>query len=251
VKIVCLALLVLLLIAVGCGGSKPEPEVDPTVGAGKETETEEEDIWFPEPQPYTMTVGDLLAVKFFYYPQYNVNVTVRPDGFITVPVVGDIRADGVRPADLAEAIRASYTDVLTEPEVSVIVTESANQRYFIFGEVNGPGAYLLGGRMTLLDAIAQAGGVKTSGRTDNIILMRKTETGEYVARRIDIDAKVRTGDTQLTYLVATDVIYVPMSAISKLNVFVDQFFNRLSPAWRFYILARETVNPQGGTIIGR
>ena len=102
-----------------------------------------------------------------------------------------------------------------------------------------------------VDAIAQAGGIKVSGRKDNIILMRKTDDGNYAAKRIDLDAKVRIGDSEMTYLVATDVIYVPMSAIAKLDTFVDQFFNRLSPAWRFYILARETVSPQGGTIIGR
>jgi protein involved in polysaccharide export with SLBB domain len=190
-------------------------------------------------------------IKFFYYPEYNVNGVVRPDGIMTIPLVGDFNAKGLTPAQVSDSIRIRYAEVLAEPEVSVIITEAASQNYFIFGEVGHPGAYVLSGKMTLLDAIAQAGGVKVSGRKDNIILMRKTDDGHYVAKRIDMDEKVRTGDTEMTYIMATDVIFIPMTAIAKLDTFVDQFFNKLSPAWHFYILAREAVNPQGGYVIGR
>jgi polysaccharide export outer membrane protein len=258
VKIAHLALLIPALLMLGCGGSKPEPEVDPTAefteestDAGESTPAAEADIWLPDPQPYEMAAGDRFTVRFFYYPEYNMSGIVRPDGFMTIPLVGDIKADGLTPVQVSDSIKTRYASVLAEPEVSVIITESASQRFFIFGEVSLPGAYMLGGKMTLIDAIAQAGGIKVSGRKDNIILMRKSDDGRYVAKRVDLDAKVRTGDTEMTYLMATDVIFVPMSAIAKLDTFVDQFFNKLSPAWRFYILARETVNPQGGYVIGR
>jgi len=258
VKIVYLALLILALLILGCGGNKPEPEVDPTAevaeessDAGETSELSEADLWLPDPQPYHMATGDRYTIKFFYYPEYNISGIVRPDGFMTIPLVGDFNVDGLTPAQVSDSIRVRYAEVLAEPEVSVIITESASQRFFIFGEVSMPGAYVIGGKMTLLDAIAQAGGVKISGRKDNIILMRKTDGGQYVAKRIDLDEIVRVGDTEMTYLMATDVIFVPMSAIAKLDTFVDQFFNKLSPAWRFYILARETLNPQGGYVIGR
>jgi protein involved in polysaccharide export with SLBB domain len=258
VKTAHLALLILALLVLGCGGNKPEPEVDPTAevagapsDAGDGSGVPEADLWLPDPQPYHMAAGDQYTVRFFYYPEYNITGTVRPDGFVTIPLVGDLNVNGLTPAQVSDSIRASYADVLAEPEVSVIITEAASRKFFIFGEVDQPGAYALDGNMTLIDAIAQAGGVKVSGRKDNIILMRKTGDGHYAARRIDLDEKVRTGDTEMTYLMATDVIFVPMSAIAKLDTFVDQFFNQLSPAWRFYILARETVNPQGGYVIGR
>lgn len=263
-KTVHLALLILVVVAAGCGGSKPEPELEPAAEAAGEpspagepsTATEGSDlqtgdIWMPEPRPYLMAAGDRYLVKFFYYPEYNLNGIVRPDGYMTVPLMGDIKVEGLTPTQVSDSIRTSYQGILAEPEVSVIITDSASQRYFIFGEVEVPGAYVIGGRMTLIDAIAEAGGIKVSGRTDNIILMRKTDEGRYVARRIDLDRKVRSGDTEMTYLMATDVIFVPTTAIAKLDTFVDQFFNKLSPAWRFYILARETVNPQGGYVIGR
>jgi protein involved in polysaccharide export with SLBB domain len=257
-KIAHLALLILALLMLGCGGNQPEPEIDPTAEVadesadpGESAEVSDADIWMPDPQPHTMVAGDRYTIKFFYYPEYNVNGVVRPDGYVTIPLVGDFNVDGLTPAQVSDSIRARYSEVLAEPEVSVIITEPASQSFFIFGEVGDPGAYVLSGKMTLIDAIAQAGGVKVSGRKDNIILMRKTPEGRYVAKRIDMDEKVRTGDTEMTYLMATDVIFVPMSAIAKLDTFVDQFFNKLSPAWRFYILARETVNPQGGYVIGR
>ena len=219
--------------------------------AAEDSEAAEVDIWLPEPRPYQMAAGDGYLVNFFYFPEYNVSGFVRPDGYMTVPLVGDINVEGLTPAQVSDSIRTRYASVLAEPEVSVIITEPASQRYFVFGEVGQPGAYAIGGRMSVLDAIAQAGGVKVSGRTDNIILMRKTDDGRYVARRIDLSAMIRSEETQVTRLMPADVIFVPATAIAKLNTFVDQFFNNLSPVWRFYILANGAINRQGSYVIDR
>jgi polysaccharide export outer membrane protein len=208
----------------------------------------EERLVLPEPAPYRMAVGDMLAVRFFYYKTYDFGATVRPDGMITVPLIGEIRAAGMRPVELEEIIRTHYADVVAEPAVSVIVTEFANQRVFVFGAVGSPGAYPLIGSMTVLDAIAGAGDVKPSGQRDSIVLMRKSGDGQYVARLIDIEAKVSGRDTEIVYLSPTDIVYVPLSTIGKVDQFVDQFFHQLSPAWRFYMLGREAVNPEGQTI---
>jgi protein involved in polysaccharide export with SLBB domain len=251
VKTVYFALLVVMLVAAGCGGSKPEPEMNPTADPLAAAGRPEEDIWLPEPRPYEVRVGDVLDIKFFYYPQYDITLAVRPDGMVTVPLIGDVNADGVKPEELAGLVKARYAEVLAEPEVSVIVTRSPSQRVFVFGEVDRPGAYTLDGKVTLIDAIAQAGGVLATGRKDNIILMRRTDDDRYAARRIDLDGKVQSDDTEFVYLVAADIIYVPMTAIAKVDVFVDQFFNKLSPAWRFYIWGREAVDPQGETFIGQ
>lgn len=257
-KIVYLTLLTLALLMLGCGGNRPEPGVDPTAEATEESSEAldssaiaEADIWLPDPKPYQMAPGDRFSVSFFYYPEYNLTGTVRPDGFMTIPILGDFKVEHLTPSQVSDSIRAAYADVLAEPEVSVILIESANQRFFIFGEVERPGAYALEEGVTLIGAISRAGGIKVSGRRDNIVLMRKTEDGRYVARRVDLDAKLRTDGGEVTYLMATDVVFVPMSTIAKLDTFVDQFFNKLSPAWRFYILASQTVNPEGGYVIGR
>jgi polysaccharide export outer membrane protein len=244
-----LLFLLALVAAAGCGGSKPMPEAD--VIAPGQGGTSEEAAVLPEPQPYTMAIGDLLNIKFFYYPEYDFTAAVRPDGMVTVPLLGEVKASGVRPKDLESLIRARYADVLAEPEVTVMVTEFASQRYFVFGEVVSPGAYALYGNATLLDAIAQAGNIRPTGRWDSVILMRKAPDGSYVARKVDVEATLSGRDTEVVYLLPADIIYVPMSAIAKVDEFVDQFFNRLTPVWRFYILGRDVVDPKAETFIGQ
>jgi polysaccharide export outer membrane protein len=170
---------------------------------------------------------------------------------VTIPLLGEVRATGTTPAELQALVRARYAEVLAEPEVSVMVTQFASQRFFVFGEVASPGAYPLMGSVTVMDAIAQAGNVESSGRMDSIILMRKTPDGRYVGRKVDLLAKLSGRDSEIVYVAPTDVIFVPMSTIGKVDQFVDLFFTRLSPTWRFYLLGREVIDPEGQTIISK
>jgi polysaccharide export outer membrane protein len=191
-----------------------------------------------------------LRVKFFYYPQYDIIAEVRPDGMVTIPLMGEVKAAGVRPLELEQTIRTKYAEVLAEPEVSVMVSDFGNQRVFVFGEVYAPGAYPLVGDMTVIDAVAVAGGLKMDGGGKNIVLMRKAADGQYVAKKIDLEAKIYGRDSEIVFLAPADIVYVPLSAIGKVDKFVNQFFSRLSPAWRFYILGRNVIDPEGQTIIG-
>ena len=240
-KTVTLGLIATLAVAVGCGGPKPEPNLDVA---------EETRIWVPEREPYRLTVGDDLSVRFFYYSHYNVNATVRPDGMITVPLVGELKAEGKRPKELEDIIRTRYAEVLAEPEVSVIVNNFAGQSVFVFGEVQHPGVLPLKASMTMVDAIAQAGGVARTGRKDSIVLMRKTAAGGFNGTRVDFEKILESDSGENIYLEPSDVIYVPMSTIAKVDLFVEQFFQELNPAWQFYIHGRESINPEGEYIIG-
>jgi polysaccharide export outer membrane protein len=196
-------------------------------------------------------VGDVLSITFFYYPRYNVLVTVRPDGMVTVPLLGEVRAEGVRPAELESLIRSRYAEVVAEPEVAVIVAEFADQRVFVFGEVNKPGMYPLMGAMTLIDAIAQAGGIATTGKSGSVILMRRSETGEYAGQKVDIASVLESENSQSIRLMPIDIVYVPMKAIAKVDLFVEQFFKDLTPAMLFYMYGRDIVTKDGEVIIGR
>jgi protein involved in polysaccharide export with SLBB domain len=241
VKPAIAGLLLIIVVAAGCGGPKPEPVIDPPP---------ELEIKIPERLPYRLAVGDVLLIKFFYYPAYSLNVTVRPDGVVTIPLVGEVAAEGMRPSELETLVRERYGGVLAAPEVSVIVIESGNQRFFVFGEVINPGAFDLKGSMTLLDAIGNAGGFHYTAQPECVVLMRKTETGEYTGRKVDVEGILESEKGENIYITAGDVIYVPKSTIAKIDFFVDQFFAKLSPAWQFYILGREVADPEGRFLFG-
>jgi polysaccharide export outer membrane protein len=249
------------LMLCGCGAPKPEPRVEaagpasgeegPAVQGGEMGASSEPEIFLPPREPYRMTVGDDFSVHFFYYPNYNVRLVVRPDGMVTIPLVGEVHAEGMTPHELEQVIRERYAEVLAEPEVSVIITEFADQRVFVFGEVKGPGLYDLKGSFTVLDAVVAAGGITDKGRKDSIILIRQQQDGTFAGTRVNLEELLAGRRDADVYLRPGDVVYVPMTFIAKVNVFVDQFFAGLTPAWLFFIAGREVLNPEGSYIIGR
>jgi protein involved in polysaccharide export with SLBB domain len=117
--------------------------------------------------------------------------------------------------------------------------------------VNSPGVYELKGRMTVVDAVAMAGGLSERGQMDSIILIRKSQDGTFAGTRIDLEEILFSQQGDNTYLMPADIVHVPMTFIGKVDVFVDQYFNKISGFWYSYIAAREVTNPEGRFIFGR
>jgi len=203
----------------------------------------------PERAPFRLGVGDKLDIKFLYNPTYNVFVIVRSDGMITLPYIGDTYVEGMTPGDLQRQIQTRFAEIVVSPDVAVIVTESASQQIFIFGEVRTAGAYDLRGPMTLLDAIASAGGVNYTGRKDSIILIRRGQDSNFVGTRVNLE-DVLDGHGSNVLLMPRDVIYVPATFIAKIDTFVEQFFTKITPTWYFFIAGHDTFYPNGRYILG-
>jgi protein involved in polysaccharide export with SLBB domain len=229
------------MVSCGCGSPKPQPEIVPSAAP---------QIALPERPPYELGVGDKLDIKFLYNPGYSVYVAVRPDGVITVPYVGEIKVEGMTPGDLQNLIQSRYAEIVAAPDVAVIVAESASRQVLVFGEVRTPGAYELKGPMTVLDAIASAGGVTYTGRKDSIVLIRQTLDGSFAGTRLSLD-DILDGHGTNALLMPRDVIYVPITFIGKVDIFVNQFFANITPAWYFFIAGKEIINPEGTYFIGR
>lgn len=235
-----LCVLALAALVTGCGGSQPRPEVASPAPV----------IKVPERAPYTIGIGDKIEIKFPYYPGYSAFLVVRPDGAITVPEVGEIIVEGMTPLEVQAIIKARFAQIVAEPEVSVIVAEASGQKIFVFGEVKMAGAQDLKGTMTLLDAVATAGGATYMAKQDEVVLIRRSPDGVFAGSKHNLE-KIIEGRAENPYLMARDVVYVPISSIGKVNVFVDQFFTQLSPFWYFLIAGKEVINPEGTYIIGR
>src|SRR4051812_20539939 len=124
---------------------------------------------------YRLTLGDVLDVKFPYHSAFNATVTVRPDGYISLILIGDVHAEGRTPLELAALINDRYGSVVRNADAAVIVREFTPQRAFIGGEVVAPGAVDLHGRITALQAILKSGGLKTSAKTDGVLLTRYSD----------------------------------------------------------------------------
>jgi polysaccharide biosynthesis/export protein len=125
-------------------------------------------------QPYRIGREDVLDVAVWRDADLSRTLPVRPDGFISLPMVGEVKAEGRTPTELSDQIRDSLRAYVQEPRVTVIVREVNSSRVFITGEVAHPGAYPLRGRVSILQAIALAGGFTDFADRDGITVLRRS-----------------------------------------------------------------------------
>ena len=126
---------------------------------------------------YRLGAGDKIRVEVYKDAQLTQSAQVRPDGKITLPLVGDIEATGKTPLELRDAITKALKEYMTNPVVAVIVVEATASTAYVLGEVAHPGAVTLQGPVTVLQAIAMAGGLKDFADSKNIRILRKGPVG--------------------------------------------------------------------------
>jgi polysaccharide export outer membrane protein len=156
---------------------------------------------------YIIGSGDKLRIEVYKDAQLSQSLQVRPDGKITLPLVGDLDATGLTPMALRDAITTKLKEYITKPVVTVIVVEAGAATAYVVGEVNHPGAVTLqGGQLTVLQALAIAGGLKDFADSKNIRILRKSITG---TQSIAFNYKDAIRGAQPLYLRPGDTIVVP------------------------------------------
>jgi polysaccharide export outer membrane protein len=187
--------------------------------------------------PYHIQVGDILDVRLLLNPELNEEVTVRPDGHISTTVVHDADAYGRTVPQLIADLTGDYAHELKNPRVSVIVKSFAPTRIYVGGEVNNPGEFVtVGPNLTLTQAIARAGGLKTmTGDEDKIFIIRRGQNNVpefYSVRYQDLMwGKNAASDVQLA---PYDVVYVPRAGVAEVYKFFNQYFLQFVPvSWGF------------------
>ena len=137
------------------------------------------------PDAYGIGIGDVLEISVWKNPDLSVTVPVRPDGRISVPLLGDVKAAGMTPLALKATLTQGFKEYVTAPGVSVVVKEIHSRRIFITGEVAHPGAYDLQPRTKLMQALALAGGLTPYARR-KVVLLRDSRDGQ-ADRRYEYD----------------------------------------------------------------
>jgi len=173
---------------------------------------------------YRIQVGDKLTVKLFYNPDLNQEVTVRPDGKISLSLVHEVEAVGLTPMELTDRLTEGYGNHLQQPEVTVIVAGFAGQKFFIGGEVGAPGVKELVGPTTVLQAIAMGGGFKETSRTNEVVIVRRDENKNPYLISLDAEKAMKgIALSQDIYLKPYDMVIVPRSRIADVNLWVAQY----------------------------
>ena len=220
-------LLLAALLALGCVGDGALPIV-----AGPEALDLGE---------YRIQAGDLIDVSFELNPELNVQAIVRPDGKISLQMVGEVDAENRTPSELKEDLRQAYAAELRAPEISVSVVSMA-ARIYVDGQVEKPGEYVWSRQITALQAVALAGGLRETATKDEIVVLRRTQNGAPEAITIDLEhAKTGQGESRDVYLAPYDLVVVPESGIAEMNRWVDQYIRQNIP-----FSPRAVIPPDGG-----
>ena len=155
---------------------------------------------------YVIGSEDVLAVNIWKEPELSKTVPVRPDGKITLPLIGDIQASGLTPRALQSNISTGLQSYVSNPEVTVIVQEVKSQKFNIVGEIAKPGSYSLTDPTTVLDAIAVGGGLRDFAKGRRIYVLRTNSDGTHArfpfdykqvieGKKLSENIQLRPGDT--------------------------------------------------------
>ena len=154
---------------------------------------------------YVIGPGDVLAIVFWREQEMSVEVVVRPDGRISIPLLNDVEAVGLTPEALREKLMTTAQRVIQDPNVTVVVKQINSRRVFITGQVAKPGPYPLTSSMNVLQLISTAGGLLEYADEKNIIIMRndkgRTSTLKFnykdvsTGKNLKQNIELRPGDT--------------------------------------------------------
>ena len=167
---------------------------------------------------YLIGVDDIVQVSVWRNPELGITVPVRPDGKISVPLVGDVAAGGRTPVDVAMDIQDKLGAYVRDPQVAVILTELRSHEYLsrvrVTGAVRQPISIPYRQGMTVLDAVLAAGGLTDFAAPDRSDLYRRGEDGGTTSFPVRLDRILNKGDLSTNYKVAPgDVIIIPERAL--------------------------------------
>lgn len=187
-----------------------------------------------EDRSYRIQPGDEVAIDFYLSPEFNDDVVVRPDGKLSLRVVGDMQAAGLTPPQLSAELDKAYSSELRSPGVTVHMKNTPGQRVYVEGEVTRPGTIVLQPGMTALQAVAEAGGLTDKANGSSVVLIRRDVCGTPRGSRLDLDSATNhPGGGDDAQLAARDVIVVPRSGIANIDRFIEQYVRGVLPIQPF------------------
>src|SRR6266849_4289674 len=170
---------------------------------------------------YRLQPGDVLEVQFRYSPEFNQTVTVQPDGYISLEIGGDLKVAGMTVEQTRQAILRQARTRLQDPVATILLKEFQRPYFVVAGEVAAPGRIEMRERVTAIQAIMLAGGMKETARSSQVVVFRKINSDTAEVKLLNLKNIRRTSDLEndLT-LQAGDMVFVPRDKISKIERFM-------------------------------
>lgn len=170
---------------------------------------------------YRLQPGDVLEVQFRYSPEFNQTVTVQPDGYISLEITGDLKVAGFTVEETRAAVLRKAGERLQDPVAAVLLKEFQRPYFVVAGEVAQPGKIEMRERVTAIQAIMLAGGMKETAKSSQVVVFRAINSDTAEVKLLNLKNIRRTSDLEndLT-LRAGDMVFVPRDKISKIERFM-------------------------------
>jgi protein involved in polysaccharide export with SLBB domain len=194
--------------------------------------------WTDSAPEHRLGAGDEFELRFLFNTELNDQLTIGPDGRVTVPLLGPVMAQGLTIPQFTVMLKSGYARDLRVPELDVIMRGYGSERIFVGGEVKAPGVIPLIGRIDVLQGLVLVGGVLPTARLGHIAVIRRDAQNQPMLRLVDLRHLVgnpaalarplASGGDDFP-LQAGDVVYVTRSNIADFDLFIDQYFNQALP----------------------
>jgi polysaccharide biosynthesis/export protein len=173
--------------------------------------------------------GDMVQFHFAYWPELDTEQRVRPDGMVSLQLVGEVMAQGKTPGELRAELIQLYENKLRSPEINVVVASYDSHRIYVAGEVRTAGAVPMRPQMTVLEAVMMAGGfLKESAKISRVVVVRQKDGVQY-ARTVDLNLQLGETQSEPFVLQPNDIVFVPRTTIDRIDQWVNQYVNRIVP----------------------
>jgi polysaccharide export outer membrane protein len=175
----------------------------------------------PGVKRYKLNPGDVIEIIYRYTPEFNQTVTIQPDGFIVLEIVGELKVGGLTIEQARQEMLKKASVRLKDPEITLLLKEFQKPYFVVAGEVVQPGRFEMRENVTALQAIMLAGGFKDSAKSSQLLVFRKINSEMAEVRVLNLKSIKKTGDLENDFMLeAGDMILVPRNAISKIERFV-------------------------------
>ena len=177
---------------------------------------------FAERDPhYKLQPEDKVEVQYRYTPEYNGTVALQPDGYVSLPLIGEVQLAGKTLEQARVAIVAKAAERLADPEVTVLLKEYVKPYFVVAGEVARPGRFDMHGDVSLVEALAVSGGLKDSAKRTQVILVHKANQEMAEVRLLDLRKMMEVGRIHEDITIHSgDMIVVPRNFVSKIEPYI-------------------------------
>jgi protein involved in polysaccharide export with SLBB domain len=203
--------------------SRTPSDVSPDMQANRQEQVSEEAAVTPVYNnfftTYKLGPEDIISVEVFNQDRYSrKNIIIPPSGRVSLSLIpGGIFVNGKTVEEVAEMITKKYDEFIINPQVTVSLDKAASYRYSVIGDVGQPGVRLMSHRMTVTEAIAEAGGVLSTGDRSKVYVLRRQPTGFVAPILVNVSAIYKGKAPDTTYLVPGDQIVVPGNKMKKVR----------------------------------